>query len=330
MKKELFKKRKEEFIKMIIKERRLPKVWEIRFSDGEDMRLWFNKLSKINEYSDLTNEIFIVLDQYNLKTLNDNEREKEFIDSISQIDHIPLLQEVYFSDNIDMHTWYMNYRKKNPNFETIVHNSLPEYLELDLATIWSQVKKEFIYIIKELKRVPKHREVILQDGIDARIIYDKLESYDPIFFEKLLLHLQTYNKKGLSIDNRIKQLKNAVSLLGYIPDLQEVRFSDGTDMFTWYTKYKNTLPQLEEDISSLVTKELPNKKVHIYLIPNFRKNGGKFYTICTNVGERLDLTNINSFEEAKELDDTFTKRGGVILKKDEEIATISLKKGKSK
>ena len=40
------------------------------------------------------------------------------------------------------------------------------------------------------------------------------------------------------------------------------------------------------------------KKVNIYLIPNFRNTGGKFYTIFTNVGERLDLSSIESYEEA--------------------------------
>ena len=118
--------------------------------------------------------------------------------------------------------------------------------------------------------------------------------------------------------------------MGYIPDLQEARFTDGTDMLTWYTRYKNEIPNLEEEINCLVNKETPKKKVNIYLIPNFRKAGGKFYTICTNVGERLDLSNITSYEQAKELDDTFTKRGGLILRKDEEIDSVSFGKGKSK
>lgn len=330
MSRELFKKRKYEFIEFIMKEQRLPKVWEFHFTDGEDMRLWFNKLYKLKEYKDLMNEINIVLNKYNIKVLNDAEREQEFLTCISQINHIPRYNEVYFFDNIDMHMWYMNYRKNNLGFETIVHNNLKEYQELDLANIWTLIKQEFIYILKELKRVPNHGEVILQNEIDVRTIYDKLESFDPIFFEKLLLHLQTYNKKGLSIDDRINQLKNVISSLGYIPTLQEFRFSDGTDMFTWYTRYKDKLPNLEKEINSLIYRESPHKKVNIYLIPKFRKTGGKFYTICTNIGERLDLSNIDSFEDALKLDDTFTKRGGVILRKDEEIESVSFKKGKAK
>ena len=330
MSRELFKKRKYEFIELIIKEQKLPKVWEFRFTDGEDMRLWFNKIYGLKEYRDLMNDINIILNKYNIKVLNDTEREKEFLTCISQINHIPRYNEVYFSDNIDMHMWYMNYRNNNIDFETIVHNNLREYQELDLANIWTLIKQEFIYILKELKRVPNHGEVILQNEIDVRSIYDKLESYDPIFFEKLLLHLQTYNKKGLSIDDRINQLKNVISSLGYIPVLQEFRFSDGTDIFTWYMRYKDKLPNLEKEINSLIYKESPCKKVNIYLIPKFRNTGGKFYTICTNIGERLDLSNIDSFEDALKLDDTFTKRGGVILKKDEEIESVSFKKGKSK
>ena len=226
--------------------------------------------------------------------------------------------------------WYLNYKKKNPNFETIVHNSLSEYQDLDLATIWPDIKQEFIDTLKHLKKVPEHGKVILQNNIDVRIIFDKLETYDPKFFEKMLLHLQTYNKKGLSLDERIKELKDTVLSLGYIPDLQEKRFSDGTDMLTWYIRYKKKYPTIEQEINALIHRESPNKKVNIYLIPNFKNTGGRFYTIFTNVGERIDLSNINSFEDALEIDSTIVKRGGVILKKDEEIDSISFKKGKSK
>jgi len=240
------------------------------------------------------------------------------------------MDEKYFSDGKDMNTWYLNYRNRNKSFETIVYNNLPEYTDFDIASVWPLVKKEFINILKQLKRVPKHGEVILQNDIDVKVIYDKLQSYDPEFFEKLLLHLQTYNKKTLSIDERILELKKEVLILGYIPLLQESRFTDGIDMFTWYMKFKNKLPALENELTELITKETPKTKVNIYLIPNFKNRGGKFYTICTNVGETLDLSNITSYEEAKELDKTFTKRGGLILKKDEEIGTISFGKGKSK
>ena len=67
------------------------------------------------------------------------------------------------------------------------------------------------------------------------------------------------------------------------------------------------------------------KKLNIYFIPEFKKTGGKFYTICTNEGEKLDISSISSYEEAKKLDSTFVKRGGLILKKDEEIGSVSFK-----
>ena len=330
MSKELFEKRKIEFKNFITIERRMPKVWEVRFSDSEDMRLWFNKISKLENFKDFVNEINIILGKYNLKILSDKEKEQEFMNYIEYNIQIPLYGEAYFSDNDEMRSWYMSYREKNRNFETIVHNNLKEYQELDLAFIWSFIKSEFIAIIKKLKRIPNHGEVIIQDGIDVRVIYDKLESFDPEFTEKLLLHLQTYNSKKLSIDDRIKELLLTISNLGYIPFLQESRFSDGTDMFTWYNRYKNVLPNLDKDIQLKLTKEKPKRKVNIYLIPNFKNKGGKFYTICTNVGERLDLSNISSFDEAKAIDDTLVKRGGVILKQNEEIESIDFVKGRTK
>ncbi len=86
-----------------------------------------------------------------------------------------------------------------------------------------------------------------------------------------MLHLQIYNKNALSIDDRIKELLDTVSNLGYIPFLQESRFSDGTDMFTWYARYKNILPNLDKDIKVRISKEEPTRKVNIYVIPNFKK-----------------------------------------------------------
>lgn len=330
MSKELFEKRKNEFKVFITREHRMPRIWEVRFSDNEDMRLWFNKISKVEKYKDFINEINSLLSNFDLKILSNKEKEQEFIDYISQNNQIPLYGEAYFSDNDEMHSWYMSYKEKNKNFETIIHNSLIEYQELDLASIWSFIKVEFISIIKKLKRIPNHGEVIIQDGIDVRIIYDKLESFDPEFTEKLLLHLQTYNKKALSIDDRIKELLDTVSNFGYIPFLRESRFSDGTDMFTWYTRYKNILPNLNKDIQARISKEEPKRKVNIYIIPNFKNKGGKFYTICTNVGERLDMSSINSFDEAKAMDDTIVKRGGVILKQNEEIESVDFVKGREK
>lgn len=330
MSKEIFEKRKIEFKEFITREHRMPRIWEVKFNDNEDMRLWFNKITKLEKFKDFIDEINNILSKFDLKILTDKEKEQEFIDYIAKNNQIPLYGQTYFSDNDEMHSWYMSYKEKNRDFEIIVHNSLKEYQELDLASIWSFIKLEFISIIKKLKRIPNHGEVIIQDGIDIRTIYDKLESFDPEFAEKLLLHLQTYNQKALSIDDRIKELLEIISNLGYIPFLQESRFSDGTDMFTWYTKYRNILPNLDKDIQLRITKEEPKRKVNIYLIPNFRNKGGKFYTICTNAGERLDLSNISSFDDAIKLDDTLVKRGGIILKQDEEIKSVDFVKGRGK
>lgn len=330
MSRELFEKRKLEFLKTITKTGNLPKVWEVRFTDGDDQRLWFNKISKLEEFKDYINEVNTLLNNYNTHILTDIEREEEFIKCIKQIKRIPMRSECYFSDNLDMNMWFLNYRIKNKEFETTVHNNLPEFRDFFLEEVWSFVKKDFIETIKNLKRIPRHGEAKLLNDIDVRTIYDKLETYNPEFFEKLLLHLKTYNKKGLSIDDRIEELKQVVIFLGRIPELQEYRFSDDTDMFTWYKKYEKIITKLNLEILPLIKEEQDIKKVNIYLIPTFKKTGGKFYTICTNVGERLDLTNIETYEEAKQIDNSFTKKGGLILKKDEEIATVNFVKGKSK
>lgn len=329
MSKELFEQRKKEFIQVIKREKRLPKAWEYVFTDGEDMRIWFNKISKLDHFKDFVYEVNQVLNEYNKKVLDDKEREDEFLQCITTIKRIPMRGEMYFSDNNDMYMWYMDYKKRNKDFETIVYINLPEYKDFDLVTVWPLIRQEFISILKTLKRVPEHGEVILQNYIDVRVVYDKLKSHDPEFFEKLLLHLQTYNKKGLSIDERVAQLKSVVATLGYLPVLQETQFTDGTDIFTWYMKYKDKLPNLENELNALINRKAPNQKVNIYFIPNFKKRGGRFYTIWSNVGTKLDLSNITSFEEAQKLDPTLVKRGGLILKRDEEIGNVEFGRGKN-
>lgn len=327
---DLFERRKKEFKEIVIREKRLPKVWEFKFSDGEDTRLWFNKISKLDKCKYFIDEVNDILKRFEAKVLNDLEKEQEFSNCISNIHRIPFKGEYYFSDNDEMYMWYISYKKNHHEFETLVHDSLKEYEEFDLSESWSVIKHEFIKVIKLLKRIPEHGEVVLQNGIDVRVIFDKLESFDPSFVEKLMLHLQTYNKNSLTIDERKQQLMNAVSKLGYIPTLQESRFSDGTDMFTWYLRYKEKLTTLEDELNSCINKPVPNREVNIYLIPNFKNKGGKFYTICTNVGERLDMSDISSYEDALKKDSSLVKRGGVILKQDEEIESVNFKKGKSK
>ena len=330
MARDLYEKRKLELKKYVIQNHNLPKVWEVRFFDNEDMRLWFDKISKAEVFKDYIEEIDDLLKQFNLKILNDNEKEQEFLNYIIDHNQIPFYGEAYFSDNDEMHSWYMSYKQKNRSYETTIHNNLKEYQELDLANIWFFIKEEFVAIINKLKRIPNHGEVIIRDGIDVRVVYDKLETFDPEFIENLLLHLQTYNKNGLSIGDRTLELLSCISTLGYIPFLQEARFSDGIDMFTWYSLYRQKLPNLDEEIDKRIVEETKIKNVNIYFISNFRKSGGKFYTICTNVGERLDLSNISTFEEVKELDDTIVKRGGLILKRDEKIESVNFLEGNIK
>ena len=185
------------------------------------MRLWYIGLIKTNKYKDYIEEIYDILDKYDIKLLNDKEKEQEFLIYINHLGRIPLRNEEYFTDNEDMYTWYMNYIIKNKEFETQVYSNLKEYLDFDIAEIWPDVKKEFIDIMKTLKRIPKHREAILSNSVDVRVVFNKLQSFDPEFIEKLLLHLQTYKKDTLSYDDRKKELLEVVSTLGYIPDLQQ-------------------------------------------------------------------------------------------------------------
>jgi len=151
MEREIFNKRKEEFKEHIISNRKIPKVWEARFSDTSDMRLWFIGLTKTNKYKDYVDEIYDILDKYDIKLLNDKEKEQEFLICINHLGRIPLRNEEYFTDNEDMYTWYMNYIIKNKEFETQVYSNLKEYLDFDIAEIWPDVKKEFIEIMKILK-----------------------------------------------------------------------------------------------------------------------------------------------------------------------------------
>lgn len=323
MERKLFEDRKKEFKKTIELIGNLPKVWQVRFEDGEDQRVWFDKLLNAIGFAYYVEEIKEILKKYDKKILADEEKEEEFYNYILLTDKIPMARECYFSDNSDMYSWYISYKNSHQEFETKIHDSLSENKELVMEEIWPLVKREFAYIIKKLKRIPRHNEVVLQNGIDFRTIYDKLETYDPMYYETIKLHLATYKKNNLTTEERINELLAKVYELGYVPFLQEARFSDKCDMYTWYMTYKDRVPELETEVNKRVTKENPPKKVNIYLIPNFRNTGGKFYTICTNVGEVLDLSDVDTYEEAKKKDSTLTKRGGLLLKRDEEIGSIS-------
>ena len=323
MERKIFEDRKRIFKETIMSIGNLPRTWIFKFEDGEDQRIWFDKLLKTQEYKGYIKEVEDLLSMFDKRILTDKEKEEEFYEHILLTDKIPMEREYYFSDNSDMRMWYMSYKDKHEDFETRVHNCLSENNNLDLEVIWSDIKEEFFYIIKALGRIPRHNEKKLQCGIDVRTVYDKLETFDTSLYEKINLHLATYKKDTPSTQKRTEEFLNMVSKLGYIPELQEARFSDNCDMLTWYERYKTVVPELEEEVSKRITKPKPVKKLNIYLIPNFKNKGGKFYTICSNTGKVLDLSEVTTFEEAQQLDSTLRKMGGLILKKEEEIGTIS-------
>ena len=325
----LYDQRRKEFIETIKKIGNLPKLWEYRFIDGEDQRLWFNKLKSIPKFQELYSEVNKVLASFGRTIIPDKEKEQVLKDTVDKIGRMPTYNEFYFDDNEDMFTWYVNYIKDNRDFEKEVYSSLGEYQAFDLAEIWSDVKKEFLFDVKRLKRIPRHGDARLNEtGIDISVIFSKLATFDQLYYERLLLHLASYKKHSLTPVDREKEFITFITNNKYVPVLGEARFSDGCDMFTWYRKYRTTNPDLAIQVTELTKKESPLKKVNIYAIPNFKKTGGKFYTICSNVGEELDLSEVTSFEEAKELYPTLTKRGGLILKKDEEFGSTPFKRSK--
>ena len=300
MKRELLKRKKYEFVELVNQIKRLPKVWEYSFSDRTDIRLWFDSIYNLDVYQEYIKEIYIVLDKYHINVLTDKEKELEFIEYLKKYNKLPIRETDYFSDNSNMSNWYSMYIKDNLEFNSIVESYLNETNDLDLSIIWPEIKQEFINILKQLKRVPRYGEYILDNNIDIRVLYDKLEHYDPVFFEKLLLHLETYKLKKLSIDKRIEELRLEVIRLGYIPYLQESRFSDGTDMFTWYMRYKDKMPELSEELSKYIINK--DKNITIYTIPKFKNRTGKYYNLQTNIDEQLDLSNLISYENLDKQD----------------------------
>lgn len=328
MGKELYENRKKEFIDYINKTHNLPVIWEHRFSDTADMRLWFNKIRNEKTFGDFVKLVRDILSKYNAKILSEEEKVQQFLDIIGKINRIPNRSEFYFTDNDEMHSWYMTYRKDNIDFERVVRNSLREYQEFNIAEVWPDEKEAFMKTIISLKRVPNYGVAYLDRGIDIRAIYDKLETYDSAWLEQFLLHLETHKFRHLSLDDRLEQLRSAVLSLGYTPGFQEVRFSDNTDMYTWLERYRKKYPNLVEELNSLVERETPKTNVNLYFIPQFRKTGGNFYVVASNVGERLDISDCLSYEDLVKKDSSVVKRGGIILKKDEQIASVTYKKGR--
>lgn len=194
MKKEEFEHFKNEFYEIIRKEKRLPKPWEIRFSNGEDVRVWFDKLSKVEQFQSFTDDVYKLLEQYDFYVLSDQEKEVEFLNCILNIKRIPKKDEMYFSDNSEMINWYMFYKKKHPEYETIIHNNLNEFLEMDMAILWDLHQEEFYMIINKLKRIPEHGEAYLECGIDVRSFYDKLCDFDYDEYIRIEESLQPVSK----------------------------------------------------------------------------------------------------------------------------------------
>lgn len=330
MERKLFRNRKEEFKEFVIIEQRLPRRGEIKFKDGEDLRTWFDAVIRFSYFQSFIDEIKSILEKFSFRILGDNDKEEEFIDYVIKNDHIPGYKEGYFSDNSEMKSWFNSYKNKNSDFETRVHELLTEYKELDISEVWFFVREECIEIVKKIKRIPYHGEVVTQSGIDVRSVFDKLKSNDPMIYESIVLMLSTYKDNRLSIENRVQELCSTVRKLKYIPFIEEEKFSDGVDMYYWYNTYKDRMPGLETRIDKILDEIKQKSKVNIYLIPNFKKNGGKRYTICTNVGDKIDLDGVCSFDDLKVKDSTVLECGEVILKNDEEIGSVSFVKKKSK
>lgn len=321
-----FEKKVEELIQYINIEHRLPKVWEEHFSDNSDMRLWFNKLYNNDLYKEYIYKINNLLYKYNYKILSDEEKEKEFLDYIKKYDEVPEYSSAYFSDNSDMENWYINYKRDHNDFEEEVHNSLREYKEFDLSYVWFYAKEEFYAVVDKLKRIPKHGEVYTQNGIDIRVIFDKLCDSEPDIAENLLIELSSYSKDKIDNNEKKKQFLEYVRNIGYTPWLQECRFSDGVDMYTWYQKYKYRIDGLEEEVKKIMN-ENNKSKINLYLLYDEINDGNIFYTLCANEGE-INLDSLTTYEEAKKIYPNLSKRGQFILKENEEIQNIKIKKKK--
>ena len=163
MEKEIVKKRKEEFQEFVLIEERLPRAFECNFKDGSDMRLWFNSISILPQFSDYIKDIKILLESFEIKVLSDEEKEEEFIDYVKKADKIPTYGEMFFTDYSDMNAWYMGYKNKHDDFQTKVHNLLSEYREFDICKDWFFVKDEFMERVKDYRK--RLREQMIKRSI---------------------------------------------------------------------------------------------------------------------------------------------------------------------
>lgn len=256
---DLFYQRKKEFIKFIKIKKRLPNMWEMTFTDGEDARIWFDSLLKLDfDYAkSFVNEIYSI---YNIRTLNELEKENEYIEYV-RVNSGKLKQGYhYFSDGVDMFKWLYPIKDEKKNFAKFVRNIDMDYYELEMPLYWPRSKKELVDLIKKLKRLPDYGEKVLLCGLDARALINKLLTYDPDFIETMLLHIESYKTDKMDVNARINAYLMAVENLGYRPFLQECRFIDGTDMYTWINKYERIIPNLKEEIDSRILDDYKIKK----------------------------------------------------------------------
>jgi hypothetical protein len=171
------------------------------------------------------------------------------------------------------------------------------------------------------------------------------------------------NSTIISGDNRItaKDLKDITVLLleGHTWDEDVVKkavndlalsfYPDNSDAFKSLYDKLSMLPRtnyLVEEINASNKKqeELINRRcsnVNVYLIPNEKSDGGRFYNVYINRQDNLDLNGIlplnldeiippdmdtDSIEWfiKENYDDTFKAAGGIILNKDETVGNISV------
>ena len=75
MERKLYDDRKRQFKKTVELIGNLPRVWQVGFDDGEDQRLWFDKLLSVADFSDYIKEVEELLKKYDKKILTDKEKE---------------------------------------------------------------------------------------------------------------------------------------------------------------------------------------------------------------------------------------------------------------
>lgn len=255
---DLYEDRKKQFKAFVNKNKRLPNTWDAYFIDGEDMRIWYDSLLKTG-IPDAKEFVSLINNSFNVRVLNKIERELELIEFVRINEHIPVQNEFFFSDGVDAFKWLYPVREDVRDFVKFINNLDQSYFDLDIAMYVTDFEKDINKLVKEIKRLPKYGEKKLLGTIDARCVINKLMTLHPEYVEKLLLHIESYNKDNLDVNARVGQYLMKIDNLGYEPALQECRFTDGTDMYTWSNKYKKILAFFDEEIDKRVINEYKRK-----------------------------------------------------------------------